>query len=139
MLKYTGVTRDPYATYDRIDGVLLNVQQRVPTTSAVGAEAMPTAAAVNAIVEGFSTPSLPKHSGNPDYAAIKETHQLLTLNAASGKCNLSGGHNSYFDLILPPEQYSCVSGTAFFLPPDPGQTAHVPEWTVPTEEKRVIR
>ena len=26
MLKYTGVTRDPYATYDRSDGVLLNVR-----------------------------------------------------------------------------------------------------------------
>ena len=30
MLKYTGVTRDPYATYDRSDGVLLNVQQFRP-------------------------------------------------------------------------------------------------------------
>ena len=100
---------------------------------------MPTAAAVDAKVEGFPTPSLPNHSGNPDYAAIKDNHQFLTSNAASAECNLGGGQNGYLGLILPPEQYARVSGTAFVLPPDPGQTAHVPEWTVPTEEKRVIR
>ena len=52
---------------------------------------MPDAAAVDATVEGFPTPSLPKHSGKPYYAAIKETHQILTANAASVECNLGGG------------------------------------------------
>ena len=51
---------------------------------------MPTASVVDATLEGFPTPSLPKHSAKPDYAAIKDSHQLLTANAASIECNLSG-------------------------------------------------
>ena len=100
---------------------------------------MPTAAAVDATVEGFPTPSLPKHSGKPYYAAIKETHQLLMANATAIECDLGGGQNGYLGLILPPEQYAHVSGTAFVLPPDPGRTAQVPAWTPPTEEKRTLR
>ena len=60
-------------------------------------------------MEGFPTPSLPKNSDNPNYAAIKETHQLLTANAASVKCDLGGGQNGYLGLILPPKQYARVS------------------------------
>ena len=93
---------------------------------------MPTAASVDATFEGFSTPSLPKQSDNPDYAAIKETHQILTAKAASVECDLGGGQKGYLGLILPPEQYARVSGTTFVLPPKPGQTAHVPAWTAPT-------
>ena len=113
--------------------------RRVPITSTVGVESVPTASAVDATVEGFPTPLLPKHPGKPDYAAIRETHQLLTANAASVECNLGGGHNGYLGLILPPEQYERLSGTAFILPPDPGRTAHVPARTAPAEEKRALR
>ena len=65
---------------------------------------MPTASLVDATVEGVPTPSLPMHIGKPDYAAIKETHQLLTAKSASVKCKLGGGQNSYLRLILPPER-----------------------------------
>ena len=82
---------------------------------------MPTSASVDATVEGLPTPSLSKHSGNPDYAAIKEAHQLLTVNTVSIEYDLGGGQNGYIGLILPPEQYSRVSGTAFVLPTDPGR------------------
>ena len=57
--------------------------RRVLITSTVGVESIPTASVVDARVEGFPTPSLPKHSGKPDYVAIKDTHQLLTTNATS--------------------------------------------------------
>ena len=106
--------------------------RRVPVTSSVGVEAMPTAAGVNTTVEGFPTPSLPKHSGKTDYAAITETRQLLTANAASIECNLGRVQNGYLSLILPPEQYDRVSRTTFVLLPDPGCTAQVPAWTPPT-------
>ena len=99
---------------------------------------MPIDIVVDATVEGFPTPSLPKHSGKPDYSAIKDTHQLLTANAVSVECDLGGGQNGYLSLILPPKQYPCVSRTAFVLPSNPGKTAHVPAWTAPTEEKRVL-
>ena len=88
---------------------------------------MPTASAVETTGGGFPNPSLPNHSGKMDYAAIKDTHQLLTANAASVKCNLGGGQNGYLGIILPPTQYEQVSGTDFILPPDPGRTTHVPE------------
>ena len=100
---------------------------------------MPTAPKVDATVEGFPNHSPPKHSGKPEYAAIKETNQLLTVNAASIECDLGGGQNGYLGLILLPEQYERVYETAFFLPPEIGRTAHVPEWTPPMEKKRVLR
>ena len=99
---------------------------------------MPTATEANTIVKGFPIPSLPKPSGNPDYAAIKETHQILTANAASVEYDLGGGQNGYLGLILLPKQYARVSGTAFVLPPNPVLTAHVPAWTVPTEEEILL-
>ena len=108
-------------------------------TSTVIIEDNPTAAAVVATVEGFPTPSLPKHSGNPGFAAIKETQQLMMANAASIDCDLGGGHNGYLGLILPPKQYARVSRTSFVLPSDSGRTEQVPSWKPPTEEKRILR
>ena len=61
------------------------------------------------------------------------------VNMASIKCNLSRGQNSYLGLILPPEQYACLSGTAFVLPPNSGRTAQVPACTLPMEDKHIIR
>ena len=80
--------------------------RRVLIASTVDIEAIPTAAAVDATVEGLPAPSLPKHSIKPDYASIKETHQLLTANAESVKCDLGEGQNGYLGLILSPEQYA---------------------------------
>ena len=45
-------------------------------------------------MEVFTTPSSPKHSSKPDYAAIKETHQILTKNVASVECDLGGGQHN---------------------------------------------
>ena len=42
---------------------------------------MSAAASVDAIFEGFPTPSLPKNLVKPDYVAIKETLQLLKFNS----------------------------------------------------------
>ena len=74
-------------------------------TSTVGVEAIPTATALDATSEGFPTPSPPNHSRKLDYTSIKDTHQLLTVNAASVECDLSGGQNGYLGLILLPKQY----------------------------------
>ena len=87
-------------------------------------------------MEGFPTLSLPKHSGKQKYAAIKETHQLLTTIAVSVKCNLGGDQNGYLRLIFPPEER--VPGTAYILLTNPGRTAHVPACTAPKEEKRAL-
>ena len=57
---------------------------------------------VESIARSFLTPSLPKHPVKLEYTAIKNTHQILTVNAASVKSDLGGGHNGYLGLILPP-------------------------------------
>ena len=112
--------------------------RRVPITSTVGVEAILTSATVDTTVEGFPTPSLPKHFVKPYYAATKETHKLLTENAACVEFNLGRGQNGYLGLILLTKKYARVSGTACVFPSDPVQTAHVPACTAPTEEKRVL-
>ena len=99
---------------------------------------MPTSTAVDTTVEGFPTPSIPKHYGKPDYTVIKETHQLLMANADSIECELSGDQKGYLGLILPSKQYARVYRTAFVLLPGPGRTTHAPAWTAPTEETRVL-
>ena len=43
---------------------------------------------MDSIIEGFPTLALYKHSGNPKYSGIKDTHQLLTLNVASTRNEL---------------------------------------------------
>ena len=131
--------------YCNADVCLNNIPSRflatrqVPITSSVGVEVMSTATLFDVTMEGFPTLSLPKHVGNPDYAAIKEIHQLLTANPASVEGNLGGGQNDYLGLILLPEQYARVYCTASVRLPDPGRTAHVPEWMPPGEEKPILR
>ena len=100
---------------------------------------MPTSAAVDATVERFPNPSLPNHSGKPNYTVIKETHQLLKVNAAFVECDLGRVQNGYLGLIFLPEQYAQVSRTYFVLLPDSGQTAHLQAWITNMEEKRVLR
>ena len=99
---------------------------------------MSTATSVDATVEGFPTPSLPKHAVNTDYAAIKEVHKILTVNAASVESDLGGCQNGYLRIILPTNKYYRVSGTAFIRPPNPEITAHVPSCTPPGEYKRIL-
>ena len=84
-------------------------------------------------MEGFPTPSLPKRADKPDYAAIKEIHQLLTANVALVESDLDGGQNGSLRIILPSMKYACISDTTFICPPKPGRMATVPAWTPPGE------
>ena len=59
-------------------------------------------------MEGFPTPSLPKHMGKPKYVTTKEIHQLLMVNAALAESVFGGGQNGYLGLILPPEKYTRI-------------------------------
>ena len=40
--------------------------------------------------------------------------------------DLGRGQNGYLEFILLPEQYSCISGTAFIHPTNPGRTTTIP-------------
>ena len=99
---------------------------------------MYTASVVYTIIEGFPIPSLLKNVGKTNYTSIKDTHQLLIVNAESAKRNLGGGQNGNLGLALPPDQYNRISNTPFVRPPDPGIMKTVPKWTTPGEEKRLL-
>ena len=92
---------------------------------------MATASLVDATIKGFPNPSLPNHTVNPDYAAIKELHQLLMDNASSFDSNLGVGQNGYLGLVLPPKQYALIVDTPFVRPPNLGRTAVIPLLTLP--------
>ena len=55
---------------------------------------------VDAITEGFPSPTLPKHPGKPSYGSIRDTHRLLTVNAASIESPCDGGQNGHIGFIL---------------------------------------
>ena len=52
---------------------------------------MLTESLVDATMEGLPTPSPPNHAGNPDYAYIKDIHQLLTEMLRRSKATLAEG------------------------------------------------
>ena len=93
---------------------------------------------VYAILKGLPTPSLSKHLGKPDYASIKDTHQLMMSNAELLESALGRGKNGYLVLGVPPVQYTQLTIVAFEHPPKPGSTATVPECTPMGEEKRIL-
>ena len=97
------------------------------------------ASLVDATVKGFPTPSVPKNSDNTNYVSIKEIHQLLTVNATLVGNNLGGGQNGYLGVFLIPEQYGCISSTAFVRPPNLGIMVTVPAWTPNGDYKHLFQ
>ena len=63
-------------------------------------EKMVHALLADAIVDGFLSPSLPKHPGKPDYTSIQDTHHILTNNAALVGSPCGGGQNGHLGLVL---------------------------------------
>ena len=99
---------------------------------------MLAASLVNTTVDGLPTPSLPNNTGKPDYATIKEIHQLIMANVTLVKSDLSGGQNRYLDLILPPEKYARISDTPLVRPLDLVIKAIFPAWAPPGEENSLL-
>ena len=107
--------------------------REVLTTPTVGIEFMSPTAMVEAIVKGLPNPSLLKQSGNTNYDAIKEVHQLLMSNMVLVESAHSGGQNRHLGIVLLPKQYNRITATTFVLPPNMGRTAIILEWTLPEE------
>ena len=99
---------------------------------------MSTDASVYTTVEGLPNPSLPKHLVNPDYASIKEAHQLLTANAALVKISLGRWQNGYLGVIPPPRKYACITSTPFVCLPNPLIMATVPPCMSTREKKSIL-
>ena len=83
---------------------MLLANREIMVTSTVCAVVTPTATFIDDTIEVFLTPSPPKHTGNPNYSAIKDIHQLLTENAELVESNLIVRQNVYIGIILPPKQ-----------------------------------
>ena len=99
---------------------------------------MAHAQSVDSITEGFPSPTLPKHPGKPRYGSIRDTHRLLTVNAASIKSPRVRGQNGHIGIILKTTQYALVSRDPFIRPTDPGHTPHILAWKTPFDEKALL-
>ena len=66
---------------------------------------------VDAITDGFPSPTLPNQPGKPSYCSIRDTHRLLTVNAASIKSPCGEGQNGHLRIVLTTTQYALVSRT----------------------------
>ena len=92
---------------------------------------MAHALSVDAIISIFLYPNLPSQPGKTDYMSIRDTHRLLTANAASIKSPRGGVQNVHLGLILTITQYSLVSQVPFVLLTYPGQSPTIPAWIAP--------
>ena len=63
-------------------------------------ENMAHALSVNTIINSFPSPTLPKHTGKPDYLSIQDMHHILTANTASIESPRGEGQNGHPRLVL---------------------------------------
>ena len=94
---------------------------------------------VDAITNGFSSPTLLKQTGKPSYVSIRDTHRLLTANAASIKSPRKRDQNGHLGLVLTATQHSLVCQVPFIRPTDSGHTTNIPAWKTPFDEKSLLR
>ena len=92
----------------------------------------------NAISDSFPSPTLPKQPGKSSYGSIRDTHCLLTANAASINIPCGGVQNSHLGIVLTTTQYAFVSLDSFIFPTDPGRTPSIPAWETPFGKKALL-
>ena len=68
---------------------------------------------VDAIIDVFPSPNLIKHPGKWYYVSIRDTHSILTANAASIKSPRGGGQNGHLGLVLMATQCAFVGQVPF--------------------------
>ena len=81
---------------------------------------------VDAITDGFPSPTLPKQPGKPSYSSIRDTHCLLTANAVLIDSPRGRGHNGHLGLVLTATQYALVCQVPSVRPTNPGCTLNIP-------------
>ena len=97
------------------------------------------AQSVDAITNGFMSPTPPKQPGKPSYSSIRDTHSLLTVNAASIESFRSGGQNRHLGIVLTMTQHTLVSLEPLIRLNYPSCTPQIPEGTTPFDEKALLR
>ena len=93
---------------------------------------------VDANTNDFLSPTLSKHPGKASYGSIRDTHCLLTVNAASVNSSRNRVQNGHLRIALTTTQYNLVSQVLFSPLTDPGHTHHIPEWTTPFNEEALL-
>lgn len=68
----------------------------------------------------FTTKTLPRIHGEPDYPQLKTLKDLLKENASRVTSDLGGGGHGHLGLILSPTEYATVSPTPYVRPNHPG-------------------
>lgn len=76
-------------------------------------------------IASFPTP-LPKIDGPPTYESLKQTRDILKINAASVPSNRGGGQNGYLGLVVSAGIYATITNIPFTLPANPGPQPIIP-------------
>ena len=94
---------------------------------------------VNAISNGFLSPTLTKKMGKLYCTSIQDTHHILIDNSASIKSRRSGVQNGHLGIVLREKQYSLVRKPPFVCPTDPDRMSTIPVWKNSFDKKALIR
>lgn len=89
---------------------------------------MSSVPSIDDYITSFPYAQLPKIIGPPTYESLKDTRDLLKINAASVPTTRGGGQHGYLALVLPGATYNTLVGAAnAFVPPtNPGETPTIP-------------
>ena len=93
---------------------------------------------INAINDGFLSPTLPKQPGKPTYRSIQDTLCLLTTNAASIESPHTWGQNGHFGISPTTRHYTLVSRDPFICRIDTGRTPSILAWKIPFNKKTLL-
>ena len=75
---------------------------------------------VDTILDSFPIKDITKHSGEPTFQAIRDSHNQLKANAASILADISGGHFGLLGLTIQQKSYETLTGSPFVKHTNPG-------------------
>ena len=75
---------------------------------------------VDTILDIFPIKDITKHSAEPTFQSIRDSHNQLKSNAASTLDNIGGDHFRLLGLIIQPKTYKKLMGSPFVKHTNPG-------------------
>ena len=75
---------------------------------------------VDTILDIFPIKDITKHTGEPTFQDIRDSHNQLKANAASILSDIGGGPFGLLGLIIQPKTYETLTGIPFIKHTNPG-------------------
>jgi hypothetical protein len=94
----------------------------------------------DAIIESFSTPSLPAIQGEPTYPQLAAILQALKANDTSIPSNTGGGTNGYLGIVVSTAVYATIApGNPFLQPTIPPQHPTIARTSMDVATNTILR